>query len=211
MNLMQVTKTESHTSTSKLLGPIPYKGGSIDAEVGLFAIKSTDLSEPYLSLLNKAATTTANPSIAAALPFVGLIKEGITVLTGTDGPAILQAAYDSEWAIPRTGYYVVIQSPDKKYSKENLQIISAGVPDDVLLANKDGKAMSGVSYTIFSVTKVQNHDYWVQLSGLFDTYQDMYKLLGRGKEAEAREGIGEPTENYSNDLGNSHGSRYQNH
>jgi hypothetical protein len=171
----------------RLFGPIPYKGGLIGVDIGLFAIKSADLAEPYMNLLAEVSKDTLVPSIAAALPFANIIRNGIDTFAGGKYDSVLEVGYKSEWEQPRTGYYVIFREKNDKYPKQVLKIIDAGVPGDVVLAERSGRELMDISYTIVSVTASERHDYWTLLPEIKDTYLEMYKQLAQDKEAEARE------------------------
>ena len=64
----------------RLLGPVPYVGGDIQAEVGLFSVASGDLTGPYLKLLDLLSQAATVSFIGLALPFVEPIKQGINAL-----------------------------------------------------------------------------------------------------------------------------------
>lgn len=54
----------------RLLGPVPYIGGTIEAQVGLLSVPSSELTEPYLNLLHKLGEHAVVPFVSLAKPFV---------------------------------------------------------------------------------------------------------------------------------------------
>lgn len=170
-----------------VLGPVPYRGGSIDAEIGLFAVKSTDLTEPYLQLLGEVGNQAGVSILSNMLSFSGLIKKGIGILTDTTEDARSEAAYDTVWENPKTGYYVVISN--NEVAMTDLRIVSSGTPGDVVLANREGEEVQGYSYTIVSVTAVKKHPYWKLMKEINDAHREAFDLLYDGNESAAREAL----------------------
>ena len=73
-----------------MLGPVPYRGGDIGLEVGLFSIKSADLAKPYLSLMEDISNKAGVSMINTALQFAEPLKNGINLLVGGDVDTLLE-------------------------------------------------------------------------------------------------------------------------
>lgn len=59
----------------RLLGPVPYVGGDLNLELGLFSIKSADLIKPFVSLLTDISNLAGVSFIKAAEPYVAPLKK----------------------------------------------------------------------------------------------------------------------------------------
>jgi hypothetical protein len=59
---------------TRLAGPVPYLGGAIELEVGLFAIKEKDLAEPYLDFLQSVGELAGISFVTPALNLIRPLK-----------------------------------------------------------------------------------------------------------------------------------------
>jgi hypothetical protein len=66
----------------RLLGPVPYRGGDLTCEIGLFSVKSSDLAKPFLGVLETMASVAGVSYAALAQPFIAPLKKGVELLTG---------------------------------------------------------------------------------------------------------------------------------
>jgi hypothetical protein len=87
----------------RLLGPVPYVGGDLEIEVGLFSVATSDLVGPYLELLETLSRTAGVAFIGSALPFVGPIVHGINLLAGGGDVTILEFGLSSTQVPRRPG------------------------------------------------------------------------------------------------------------
>src|SRR5215468_55481 len=68
----------------RLLDGVPYRGGKIDLEVGLFSIVAADLAGPYLNLLGDLSQKAGVAFVSAAIPFVDVLHSGFKAIAGGD-------------------------------------------------------------------------------------------------------------------------------
>ena len=105
----------------RLLGPIPYRGGQLALEIGLFSIKSVDLAAPYLEVLEAMSKQAGVAFINAALPFAGPLKTGINLLVGGGDNSPLEIGLAASAWNPETGYFVGHASPQGQRGGERSQ------------------------------------------------------------------------------------------
>lgn len=103
------------TGTFPLVDSVPYRGGGLDAEIGLFAFPGGYLLEPYLDFLSEVAA-----AASAFLPPVGALasmalttpaRKGLDLLFGAATGARLEVGLAHTWDPPVTGYYAVVRAP----------------------------------------------------------------------------------------------------
>ena len=105
----------------RLLGPIPYRGGQLALEIGLFSIKSVDLAAPYLEVLETMSKQAGVAFINAALPFAEPLKTGINLLVGGGDNALLEIGLASSSLDTRNRLFCGHASPQGKCPGERIK------------------------------------------------------------------------------------------
>jgi hypothetical protein len=102
--------------TIPLVDAVPYRGGGLDVEIGLFAIPGAYLTGPYLDLLGDIATmasaflTPAGALASAAL--MAPVRKGLDQLLGAATGAHLETGLAHTWQEPAVGSYAVVRAPE---------------------------------------------------------------------------------------------------
>ncbi len=101
--------------TTPLVDSVPYRGGGLDVELGLFAIPSAFLTGPYLDLLGDIAIiASAFLTPAGALASTALmtpVRKGLDLLLGANIGAYLETGLAHTWQTPAPGHYAVVRGP----------------------------------------------------------------------------------------------------
>lgn len=162
----------------RLLGPIPYRGGRLTFEVGLYSVKATDLLEPYLELLQEMSGAAGVAYVQTALPFVGPLKKGLDLLTGNAATSTLEIGLATELEKPRPGWYLVMAGPKDAVKAEGLR-----VDNDSRLLDRAGQPYTKYPYMLFRVsTSLQRSD-WFQVPDLVGPHAKIRAAL-REKDLE---------------------------
>ena len=111
----------------RLLGPIPYRGGQLTLEIGLFSIKAVDLAAPYLEVLETMSKQAGVAFINAALPFAEPLKTGINLLVGGGDSSPLEIGVAASAWTPETGYFVVMRAPKGSVPVKDLRVDPGGL------------------------------------------------------------------------------------
>src|ERR1022692_2238455 len=101
-----------------ILGRVPYRGGGLELELGLFSVVSADLVGPFLTVLESMSMAAGVTFAPVALPFIGPLTDGISLLTGESGALQLEIGLSKQWE-PSTGYYAIVRAPRDQIRKEN--------------------------------------------------------------------------------------------
>jgi hypothetical protein len=91
----------------RLLGPVPYQGGDLELEIGLFATKSQDMLQPYLDILEDLSSAAGVGLCAVAQPYLDPLAKGIQLLTGGSAESTLEIGLATTLDKPVPGRYFV--------------------------------------------------------------------------------------------------------
>ncbi len=168
----------------RLIGPTAYTGGDFEMEVGLFSIKSADLAQPYLSLLQDASEMAGVSFIGAALPYAGLIKNGMNLITGGQADTILEIGLSQTFDIISTGYYVVMRVPKDQVDKTDIRI-----DDDFRLTNSAGDPIKDFPYMVIQISATPEKDDWAKIPALQTAYQELMESVKKLDYNSAKEAL----------------------
>jgi hypothetical protein len=153
-----------------LLGPIPYRGGPVGLELGLFSVKEADLAAPFIDVLVSAASKAGIAVVSAALPFIEPLKKGIDAITGADADAILEVGLSTNLDPLKTGWYVVMRAPKQDINISRLSV----TPEDFRLVDADtNQLVQNYPYMLFTVSYIKQRPDWFTLPDLSRPYQEI--------------------------------------
>ena len=151
----------------RLLGPIPYRGGDLALELGLFSIQSTDLAAPFLGLLEKLASAAGVAYVQTATPFVEPIRQGVEMLLGGSATT-LEIGVSTRFPAPQTGYYLVMRAP-----KGAVDVSKLVVGPDFRVTSTTGQALDPYPYMVFSIEASGTRADWQSVPELVQVYQEL--------------------------------------
>lgn len=167
----------------RLLGPVPYVGGDVEAEVGLFSVPSSDLTGPYLNLLDSLSKAATVAFIGHALPFVEPIKQGINVLAGASDGAALEVGFSTTWRPLRCGAVVVVRTPAS--ASESYRIDER----DGRLLDASGQPVSDQPYLVLEISAEPRRDDWASIPELADAWADVQREYRTGDVERTQEAL----------------------
>jgi hypothetical protein len=159
----------------RLLGPIPYRGGDIEFEIGLFSIKSADLAGPFVSVLERMSSAAGVSFISTAMPFIGPLKDGINLLTGGADDAILEIGLARTFNRPSTGYFFIMRAQRGALDPKDLK-----VDDDFHLVDKAGKSIGDYPYLVLAIEASKQRDDWFRIPDLAASYATIQSEVHKG-------------------------------
>jgi len=169
----------------RLLGPVPYRGGDVKIEVGLFSIKEADLAAPFIDLLSSMSTLGGVSFISTALPYVKPLEDGIALLTGSGDDTILEIGLNLELDKVKTGYFVVIRADKKDIDASELIIDKA----DYRLVNKAGDPIEDYPYMVFEISSSIGRDDWFNIPDVSASYNKLQAEVQKGNYNDASEAL----------------------
>ncbi len=171
---IDATRLDRVVSSNKtLLGPIPYRGGPVGLELGLFSVKEADLAGPFIDVLESVASQAGVSVISAALPLIEPLKQGIAALTGTGDDTILEIGVSTSFDPPKTGWYVVMRAPKGQVDLSGLHV----TPNDFRLVDDRDRPYGDFPYMVFSIAKGQGRSDWFKLPDLTRPYQELKEAV----------------------------------
>jgi hypothetical protein len=170
----------------RLLGPIPYRGGDVKMEVGLFSIKEADLAAPFINLLSSMSSLGGVSFINTAMPYVEPLEKGIELLTGSANDTILEIGIDTEFInVINTGYYIVIRAEKNSINVADLRIDQ----NDFKLVDKNGNPISDYPYMVFEISSVKNRDDWYDIPEISTSYNKLREEVRKGNTKEVTDAL----------------------
>lgn len=161
-----------------LLNSVPYRGGGVSVELGLFSIESVDLADSFLKVLEGMSEAAGVSFLSTALPFAKPLTDGINLLMGTDKPEILEVGLSTNLINPVTGTFVVIRAPQGTIKLSELKL-----DDAYRLVDQNGKAVSDYPYIVFSVESTLTRENWYEIPELTNAWADLREA---GKQSDTQ-------------------------
>lgn len=166
----------------ELVGPVPYRGGKVKLEIGLFAVNSENLLDKYLTLLGELADAAGVNYIRQAIPFVGPIQRGISMLLGVGGPSSLlvglQAAID-----PIAGHYVITDAD----IKSDFDLSSLKLGNNYRLYRQNGDPFKDNPYMVFSVYSTPVRHTWFDIPEIGTAFANLRLAIQSGTPKSIKE------------------------
>ncbi len=165
------------TVSRQLMGAVPWRGGTMHLELGLFSVKSGNLLSPVLDFVTQVSTTAGVSFVGAVTPFVPLLVKGMDLLAGQVGEVELEVGLDTNLDLKTSGTYAIVAKP-KQYFNGRTVTIDPG--DRQLLV--DGSPLEA-GYCVFSIRRTSEKPDFGEIPDLKDKYVAVTNSKNR-KEAE---------------------------
>jgi len=168
--------------TVPVIDAVPYRGGGLEAEIGMFAFPADYLVGPYLDLLGDIAAVTCAflpPTRALAATALSIpVRKGLDLLFGAATGARLEVGLAHAWTAPATGYYAVVRAPEPPggFRIRAGRLLTAGgeVRDPHLVLRLDAQR--------------ERHS-WAEIPDIRAAYQVIADAAARGDLVAAREAL----------------------
>lgn len=157
----------------RVLGPAPYRGGDLEVELGLFSVKSADLADPFLSVLEELSQLAGVAFVAAAKPFVEPLKRGIGLLTGSGDANILEIGLAKTYNPAETGYFVVMRAHKGEVTLEDLRL------DDDGKLLKGGAPVEDHPYVVIRIEASSKRSDWRLVPDVASSYRTLDEAVRR--------------------------------
>jgi hypothetical protein len=168
----------------RLLGPVPYVGGDLEIELGLFSVPSGNLAGPYLELIQTLSETAGVAYVSAALPFAEPIVQGMKLLTHSQGAVSLEIGFSTTMPVPSLGYCVAIRAPKDAIQVDQLKVD----PSDFRLIDAT-RAISRYPYIVVEVQAGTQRSDWFKIPELSAAYKAVQAEYRAGRQQGVEEAL----------------------
>lgn len=152
----------------RILGPVPYIGGDVEVEIGLFSVKSTELAGPFLSVLEDLTKAAGVSLIDVARPFVDPVLRGVNLLFGTQGDNILEIGLAKTFHELETGYFFIMRATSNDVNPANLRVKEH---TNELVNAVTGEPITQFPYMVISIEASQRRETWREITELDEVYK----------------------------------------
>ncbi|NNE54281.1 MAG: hypothetical protein HKN30_17990 [Sulfitobacter sp.] len=171
------------TVEQQVMGRVPWRGGVLKIELGLFSIKSGNLLSPVLDYVTRVGMQGGISFLGQVKPFLPLITEGLDLIAGQTKDVEIEVALDTDMNPETTQYLAIVAVPKSEIDTADLSLD----PTDFQLLHK-GRPLDE-AYCVISLRASETKpDYGdiPELAAAFEVFRD---ALGRGKAADAQEAL----------------------
>lgn len=99
------------TVSNRMIGAVPWRGGSLGLELGLFSVKQGNLLSPVLDYVAKVAEAGGLGFIGQVKPFLPLIAQGVDLIAGQTEDCAIEVALDTDMRLDQSRLCAVIALP----------------------------------------------------------------------------------------------------
>lgn len=169
------------TGTSRLFGPLPYRGGDLSVELGLLAVPEEKLLEPYLGLL----TAVARASGVVPDALVSSVAAGLKALLDADAQLLIGVS--TTWPSPRSAAFAVVRAPASELGARG----GLALADHQLLWTGSGESAPVTEpYLVFSVSaSTVKHD-WMDIPELARAWEELAADVRGGDFQRVQQSLG---------------------
>jgi hypothetical protein len=151
-----------------LLGNVPYRGGDINIEMGLFSVVASDLLAPFLKIVENISNTAGVSVINQAIPFVQPIESAIYHLLGYSNGNKLEVGIKT--SLCKEGYLVIVaeEETDDFFSSLSLR------PNWKLF--RGGEELK-CAYLVLTVKARPDRPNWMEIPDVYKAYDTLRTIL----------------------------------
>lgn len=164
-----------------VLGPVPYRGGNMTLEIGLFAVQSSDLAEPFLDVLMSMSKAAGVSFVNAAAPFIGPLKKGAERLFGLADHSTLAVGLAHGFSPVVTGYYLVTDAPANLVDMSRIRL-----DETFRLQFEQSDKLADYPYFVFSIEADARRADWASIPDLRKAHDRLRELLRDPKTTSAK-------------------------
>lgn len=171
------------TVSKKMMGAMPWRGGTFHLELGLFSVKSGNLLSPVLDFVTDVSTTAGASFIGAVTPFVPLMVKGMDLLAGQSADVSLEVALDADLPLTKAGTFAIIAAEKGAIDPKN---VTLDPTDKKLLL--DGSPLER-AYCVFSIRSTDRKADFGEIPELKDKYAALMAAIKTNKQNFAEDAL----------------------
>jgi hypothetical protein len=171
------------TLSRKMMGAVPWRGGSLAVELGLFSVKSGNLLSPTINFVTRISDLAGISFVDAAKPFVPLLTEGMDLIAGQTSDVRLEVGVDTDLEVRGPLTCAIIAAPRGSVDRSALSLDPV---DRKLLYH--GEPMQA-GYCIFSIRATDRKADFGEIPALKEAFAAFQKSVLGGRAGVAREAL----------------------
>jgi hypothetical protein len=171
------------TVSKQMMGAVPWRGGLLGLEIGLFSVRTGNLLTPILEYVTKVSSAAGASFVGAVKPFLPLITEGMDLIAGQREDTALEVALDTDIALQGGGVQAIIAAPK---SSIDLAKVSLDAHDRKLLL--DGKPLDR-GYCVFSIRPTLQKSDYGEIPELKEKYAAFQAAIKANKMKDAQDAL----------------------
>jgi len=171
------------TVSKRIMGAMPWRGGPLGLQLGLFSVKSGNLLTPLVNFITKISDQAGISIVTRLNPFMPLVMEGLDMIAGQTENSEVELAIDADIDLAESRLCALIARPKGTIAAASLTI---DAQDRKLLL--DGKPLQA-AYCVFSIRTSRINPEWGSITALKEAYADFTRAITTGKHKEAEEAL----------------------
>ena len=101
------------------MGAVPWRGGDLGLELGLFSVKSGNILTPIVNFVSKVSEVAGISFVGAVKPFLPLITEGMDLIAGQPNDVKLEVGVDTNLALSHPMACAIIAAKQGSFDTES--------------------------------------------------------------------------------------------
>lgn len=169
------------TVSKKLMGAVPWRGGTLSLEVGLFSIKQGNLLSPVLDYVTSVSSVAGFSFVGAVKPFLPLITQGMDLIAGQQQDSAIEVALDTDLTPTQTIMLAIIAAPRNQINPTKLTVD----PNDRRLLLDGNEVQYG--YCVLSIRPIKEKADYGEIPELREKLAAVDAAVRANKIQEARD------------------------
>jgi hypothetical protein len=171
------------TVSKQMMGAVPWRGGTLGLQLGLFSVKAGDLLTPIVDYVTRVSSAAGASFVGAIKPFVPLLTEGMDLLTGQRQDTAIEVAIDTDMSLSTSVVSAIVAVPKGKIDPSKVTLDPV---DRKLLL--DGKPLEA-GYCVFSVRHTMQKADFGEIPALKEAYAAVVAAIRANKPNDAKDAL----------------------
>lgn len=171
------------TVSRQVMGAIPWRGGTLHLELGLFSVKSGNLLTPFINFVTQVSTTAGVSFIGKVAPFVPLLTTGMDMIAGQTSDVAIEVGLDTDISPTQSGLFAVIAAPKSEIEAKSITLDPI---DRKLLV--DGRPLAK-AFCVFSIRRSDRKADFGEIPELKEAYGRLQSAIRSNRIQDATDAL----------------------
>ena len=169
--------------SKRMAGAIPWHGGPLGLELGLFAVRQKELLTPILDYVVSVSDLAGISQVTQIKPFLPLISDGLKLLSGQKDDTEIIVGIDQDMTPNASMICAIIAAPTGTYDADKLSLD----PTDRRLLYKGRDIEDG--YCVYSIRTTTQKTDWADIEDLQTKFSDVQAAMTTGQSSKVQEAV----------------------